>query len=100
MVQVIKERDRNSQIAVKGFRLHLVSIPAAEITEAITLVVSAIQPHHEETAGFQIFIQRFDGGFAIWSVVEHTNAIDDVKALGGERQGEDIGLESDKVPPA
>ena len=30
-------------------------------------------------------------------MVEHTNAIDDIETLRGERQGENIGLKSDKV---
>src|SRR4029077_9026404 len=97
LLKVVEERDRNFQNAVQGLGLHLVGIAAPKIAEAVPLVVSAVEPDDEETTGFQIFIQRFDGGFAIRRVVKHTNAIDDVEAFGSERQGENIGLKSDEV---
>jgi len=97
LLQVVEERDRNFQNAVQGLGLHLVGIAAPEIAEAIPLVVSAVQPNYEKTTRFQIFIQRFNRGFAIRRVVEHTNAIDDVEAFGSERKGEDVRLKSDEV---
>src|SRR4029077_3201944 len=97
LLKVVEERDRNFQNAVQGLGIHLVGIAAPKIAEAVPLVVSAVEPDDEKTTGFQIFIQRFNRGFAIRRVVQHTNAVDDVEAFGGERQGENIGLKGDKV---
>src|ERR1035441_9597695 len=97
LVQVIEERDRKFKNAVQVLGLHLVSVAAPEIAEPVPLVVSAVEPDHEQSAGLQIFVERFDGGFAIRRVMENANAVDDVEALGREGQGEDIGLESNEV---
>src|SRR5208337_1429462 len=97
LLQMVEERYRNFQNAVQGRGLHLVGIASPKIAEAVPLVVSAVKPDDEQTAGLQVFIQRFDGGFAIRGVMEHTDAIDDVEAFGSEWKGEDIGLKSDEV---
>src|ERR1035441_5536239 len=97
LVQVIEERDRKFQNAVQVLGLHLVSVAAPEIAEPVPLVLSAVEPDHEQSTGLQIFVERLDGGFAIRRVMENANAVDDVEALGREGQGEDIGLESNEV---
>src|ERR1035438_8996130 len=76
LVQVIEERDRKFQNAVQVLGLHLVSVAAPEIAEPVPLVVSAVEPDHEQSTGLQIFVERLDGGFAIRRVMENANAVD------------------------
>src|ERR1039457_6755962 len=98
LLQIVEERDRNFQNAVQGLGLHLVSIAAPDIAEAVPLVVSAVEPDDEETTGLQKFIQGFDGGFAIRRVVEHADAIDDVETFGSKRHGNsEQRREADKI---
>src|SRR5580698_1153230 len=97
LVQVVEERDRNFQNAVQVLGLHFVSVATPEIAEAVPLVISAVEPDYEQSAWLQIFGERFDGSFTIRRVMENTDAVDDIETFGREGQGEDIGLECDKV---
>src|SRR5206468_11158002 len=60
-------------------------------------VVPTVQPHGEDSPGFEVFSERLNGRFAIGRVVQNTDAVNDVKALRRKGQGEHIGLESNKV---
>jgi len=61
-----------------------VSVAAPEIAEAVPLVVSAVEPDDKKSTGLQIFIEGFDGGFAIGSVMEDADAVNDVEAFGSK----------------
>ena len=82
---------------MQSLGLHLVGITPPEIAEAVPLVVSAIEPDHEESTGLEKLGESLDGSFAIRGVVKHADAIDDVEAFRRKGQSEYIGLEGDKV---
>ncbi len=95
-LEIIKKWHRHFQHAVQPLRLHLVRVAPPEIAEAIPLVISAIEPDRKNSARLQILVERFDGGLAIRCVVQHAHAVDDVEALRGKRQRENIRLKSRK----
>ena len=82
--QVIKTRHRDLKHLVERFRPHFVGKAPPEITKAIPLVITAVQPHGEDAARFQVLREGLHSGLAIGSVMQNTDAVDDVKTFWGK----------------
>lgn len=78
-VEVIKRGNCDLQNTMQHRGRHSARVTAVEISEAIPLVVAAIEPYGETSPGLQKLWQDFYGGFAIRRMVQHAETVDAIK---------------------
>src|SRR5215471_10105123 len=66
---------------------------AIDVTHPVPLVVTAVEPDRDLSAWFQEAGKRLKSTLAIRCVVQHTDAIDHIEALGGKRKLKHISLQ-------
>src|SRR5580704_2238699 len=71
---------------------------AVQITKAIPVVVSTVQPDCKSSAWLQVLGKLPEGGFAVGRVMKHADAVNAVETSWDKRKIENIGLECHEVP--
>src|SRR5258708_709116 len=96
-VQPIKHGHHHAQNTEQQPRRHPGRQLPVDVAEAMPIVISGIEPHRDASSGFQIPRQALEGLFTIRRMMQHADAVDEVEALGSERESENVSLECHKL---